>query len=297
MNASGLLDLEPAPGETLALLILQGGEAVVEHYASGVGPDTTLPSWSVAKSVLHAAVGVLVGDGALALDDPTPVPGATLDHLLQMRSGLSWNEDYDPECADTSDVQQMLFGPARADTAGYTVSKPPFATPGTDEAYCYSSGTSNVISSMVADVVGRGAAYLEWLQTRVLRPAGMLTATPKFDGTGVWIASSYCFATARDFARFGELYLADGNDLLPDGWVTSGTESLSLDSDGRRHGRHWWVCDDGLGTFEALGYDGQSVTVVPALDTVIVRLGRTDEASTDALAKWRRELVASMHER
>lgn len=291
------LDIDSAPGQTLALLILQGGEAVVEHYASGVGPDTTLPSWSIAKSVLHAAVGVLVGEGRLALDMPTPVDGATLDHLLQMRAGLAWNEDYTEGAAEESDVQHMLFGTGREDTAAVALSRPRVATPGSEAAYCYSSGTSNIVSAMVADEVGRGDDYRKWLHDSVLRPVGMPGAIPKLDGAGVWIASSYCFATARDFARLGELYLAGGSGVLPDGWVESGTQPLSHADEGMYHGRHWWSWDDDFGTFEAHGYEGQSITVVPSLDLVIVRLGRTPESDAAALEGWRRKLVATLSDR
>jgi CubicO group peptidase (beta-lactamase class C family) len=283
------VDVAAAPGDTLALVVRRGGETVFEHWADGVDEHTTLPSWSMAKSILHAAVGVLARDGCIALETASPVAGATVDHLLQMRAGLAWNEDYVPGAR--SDVQEMLFGAGRSDTAGFTLARPSAHAPGAADAFCYSSGTSNVLSAMVAASVGHGDAYVEWLRDAVLAPAGLHSAIPKLDDAGVWIASSYCFATAMDFARFGELYLRGGDDLLPAGWVRSGTELVSRDEDGQGYGRHWWVWGDELGTFEARGYAGQSITVIPALDTVIVRLGRTELADGPALRAWRRDLV------
>ncbi len=272
------------------MVVTVGGELVAERWAPGLTAASTLPSWSMAKSVLHAAVGVLVGEGRMALDEPAPVPGATLEDLLAMRDGLAWREDYLPGGA--SDVQEMLFGPGRADTAAYVLAKPAAHPPGS--TFCYSSGTSNVISAMVADRVGRGDAYLAWLRGAVLGPAGMPGAIPKLDGAGVWMASSYLFATAREFAAFGQRCLDGGAGWLPDGWLAAGTRLRSHDDDGQGYGLHWWVVDDDLGTYEARGFEGQSITIAPALDAVIVRLGRTPIGRVPAVRAWRHALLRSL---
>ncbi len=170
----------------------------------------------MAKSMLHAVVGLLVGDGLLDLDTPADVPewsdpddprhAITLRQMLAMRDGLDFVEDYVDE--RVSDVIEMLFGAGQADMAHFAADRPLAAIPG--ERFNYSSGTSNIISSVVSRVVGHGQAYEDFLHRRLFAPLGMHSATPEFDGAGTWVASSYLRATARDFARFGLLYLRDG---------------------------------------------------------------------------------------
>jgi CubicO group peptidase (beta-lactamase class C family) len=104
-------------------------------------------------------------------------------------------------------------------------------------------------------------------------------------------------ATARDFARFGLLYLRDGvwdgRRVLPEGWVDHGRTARSVDpEDGSLYGAHWWVVGDEHGSFRAAGYEGQSILVVPALDLVVVRLGRTAREHDADLVAWRSDIVA-----
>lgn len=302
-------------GETWAVAACHCGALVYERYAGRlpgwdgpgepVGPETRLLSWSVAKSVLHAAVGVLVGEGRLDLDGPAGVPAwadpaddrhaITLEHLLEMRDGLDFVEDYEPG-QGRSDVITMLFG-GITDMAGFAAGRPLAAPPG--RRYSYSSGTSNIVSSLVAAAVGRGAAYERWLDGTLFRPLGMTSATPEMDGAGTWVASSYLRATARDWLRFGELYLRDGvwdgRRILPAGWVDHGRRARSADPDGSWYGAHWWTDGSELGTFWAEGYEGQMVLVCPALDLVVARFGRTVE-SGPVLGAWREELVGALAE-
>jgi CubicO group peptidase (beta-lactamase class C family) len=160
----------------------------------------------------------------------------------------------------------------------------------------YSSGTSNIVAGLVADVVGRGEACTAFLHERLFDRIGMRSATPGLDVAGTWVASSYVHATARDFARFGLLYLRDGvwedGRVLPEGWVDHARRLRSIDpDDGRGYGAQWWVTGDDHGSFWANGYEGQSVLVCPALDLVVVRLGRTDAARSADLLAWRRDVV------
>jgi CubicO group peptidase (beta-lactamase class C family) len=299
---------------TLAVVVVHNGRIVTERYAGGVaqwdGPDrqveatTPLLSWSMAKSMLHAVVGMLMGDGLIELDEPAGIstwqePGdpraaVTLDHLLQMRDGLDFAEDY--EDAGTSDVLEMLFGRGQDDVASFAADRPLIARPG--ERFNYSSGTTNIVSGVVAQLVGPGPAYERYLRDRLFDPIGAESARATFDAAGTWIASSYLHATARDFARFGLLYLRDGiwdgRRLLPEGWVDHGRLARSVDpTDGWLHGAHWWVAGDEHGTFWAAGYEGQSILVCPGLDLVLVRLGRTPEARSEQLREWRRDVVAA----
>jgi CubicO group peptidase (beta-lactamase class C family) len=300
--------------ETYALIIVHRGLLVYERYEGRLprldGPgrpvtvDTPLLSWSMAKSVLHAVVGLLAHDGRLDPDGPADVPlwrrrgdprrEITLQHLLEMRDGLEFAEDY--EDAEHSDVLTMLFGAGRSDMAAFAADRPLAARPGT--RFNYSSGTSNILSGIVARTVGAGELYRALLDERLFRPVGMASARATFDDAGTWVASSTAYATARDYAKFGLLYLRDGiwedTRLLPEGWVDQGRRARSRDPDGEDlHGRHWWTAPDDTGRFWAAGHDGQFIDVSPSVDLVTVRLGRTPEAHLEELRAWRTALAAA----
>ena len=125
----------------------------------------------------------------------------------------------------------------------------------------------------------------------------MTSADPEFDAAGTWVASSSLRATARDWARFGLLYLRGGTwagaRVLPAGWVDDGRTMVSVDpEDGSPYGSHWWgVAGDTLGTFRAAGYEGQSITICPPLDLVVVRLGKTPLERKENLVPWRAAVV------
>jgi len=298
---------------TFAVLVVHGGRVVAERYAGAlesfdrpptpVTADTPLLSWSMAKSVLHAVVGLLVGDGRLDLDAPAPVPewadpddprhAITLRHLLAMRDGLDFAEDYVDD--RVSDVMQMLWGEGQEDMAHFAADRPLAAPPGT--RFNYSSGTSNVISGVVARTVGPGEPYARFLHDRLFAPIGMRSADPSFDQAGTFVASSTLHATARDWARFGLLYLRDGvwegTRVLPEGWVDYGRTWTSVDpDDGCPYGAHWYgVADDIHGVFRAAGYEGQSITICPELDLVVVRLGKTPYERKANLVPWRAAMV------
>ena len=162
--------------------------------------------------------------------------------------------------------------------------------------FSYSSGTSNVISGIVAREVGPGEPYRRFLADRLFGPLRMASATATFDDAGTWVAASYAYATARDFARFGLLYLRDGvwagRPLLPAGWVDGGRRPRSVDpEDGDLYGSHWWTRDNPYGTFWAAGHEGQYIDVCPALDLVLVRMGRTDAEHGEHLKRWRTEVI------
>ena len=297
--------------ETYAVVVISGGRLVAERYGGTeprsqgtipVGPQSALLSWSMAKSMLHAVVGILVGDGRLVLDDPAPVPawaGAgdprraiTLQQLLEMRSGLAFAEDYVDR--GVSDVMEMLWGSGSDDVAAFAADRPLTASPGS--VFSYSSGTTNIISGVVARTIGPGDPYRRFLSDRLFGPLGMSSAVADFDTAGTWVASSTVYATARDFARFGLLYLRDGlwdgRRLLPSGWVDHGRRPRSIDPDDAMiHGAHWWVVGDDHGSFWAAGYSGQSILICPALDLILVRLGDTPTEQKDHLTRWKGHVV------
>ncbi len=312
-------------GITLALLVLHRGEPIVEWYGtqpdtafgpgSPVTADTTLISWSTAKSMTHAAVGIMVGDGRLDPAAPAPVPewagtekaAITLLDLLEMRAGLRFVEDYVDD--GVSDVIAMLFGDGAADHAEFAAAKPLDHAPGT--VWNYSSGTTNIVSRILGDVIAadaaaitpddRRAAVAAWLAERLFLPAGMTSAIPKFDGAGNWVGSSYVYATARDFARFGELYRNDGvtetgERILPAGWADHGRTFAAHDPEGVGpsgfdYGRHWWMWPELPGSIAAHGYEGQYVVVVPDRELTVVHLGATDRADQPALAAALLDLI------
>ena len=292
--ADDLLADDAAHGRTLALVVQHRGEVVFERYgtqpdtpfAAGgpVGPDTTLISWSMAKSITQAAVGIAVGDGLLTLDAPAPVPAwrgtakeaITLLDLLEMRPGLEFVEDYVDD--SISHCIDMLYGSGTDDMAAYAAALPLLHEPGTH--WNYSSGTTNIVARILGDAVGGGREGMEaFLRERLFGPAGMASAVPKFDTAGTFVGSSYVYATARDFARFGRLFLDDGVAggvrVLPEGWRDVARTPVAFDDEGGfGYGRHWWLWPEFPGSFAAHGYEGQYTLVVPDRDLVVVHLGK-----------------------
>jgi CubicO group peptidase (beta-lactamase class C family) len=289
-------------GESHALVIVQGGRLVFERYGEGFGPELTYPSWSKAKSITHALVGLAAGDGKLDPMAPADVPAwagderaaITLDQLLRMSSGLKWLEEYLPD--RPSDVIAMLFGEGQDDVAGFAASFPLAHAPGS--FWYYSSGTTNIVSRCLSRALDASGPALEaYMRARLFGPLGMTSPIPKFDAAGTFIGSSFCFCTARDFARFGLLYLRDGvwdgRRLLPEGWVDyarTPTWQQAGVADGP-YGAHWWLGVGGEGSFSANGYDGQFTVCVPDLDLVLVRHGATPLDKKDELKAWVGEVV------
>ncbi|MDR3510287.1 MAG: serine hydrolase [Caulobacteraceae bacterium] len=285
-------------GETHAVVVIQGGRLVAERYGAGFGPDRTYPSWSMAKSITQALAGLLVADGKLDVQAPADVPewrapgdpraAITLDLLLRMSSGLAFVEDYVPE--HPSDVIAMLFGEGRADVAHFAASQPLEHAPG--GFWSYSSGTTNIVSRALSQALDAyGPDFEAFMRQRLFEPLGMASASPKFDAAGTFIGSSYCFCTARDFARFGLLYLRggawDGRPLLPAAWVDyARTPTWQQPNDEGPYGAHWWLGIAGPGSFSANGYEGQYTAVVPDLDMVIVRHGKTPLDRKPAAKAW-----------
>ena len=302
-----------ALARTNAVVVVQGGRVLIERYdgvkeffdrpVETVTADSTLLSWSMAKSMLHTIIGILVDEGRLDVHAPAPVPewaseddprhAIRLADLLAMRDGLAFVEVY--EIGEPSHVIEMLFGEGKSDMAGYTARLPLAHEPGT--FFNYSSGTTNVLSRIVADQVGYGDSYRAFLDERLFGPLGMTSAEATFDPTGVFVASSYVHATALDFAKFGLLYLRggewDGRTLISRAWAATAQVPLSVDEEsGSFYSWQWWVTGDEYGTYWASGYEGQMICVVPALDALVLRFGHTPEAHYPDLAAWRTRVFA-----
>jgi CubicO group peptidase (beta-lactamase class C family) len=268
---------------TRAVVVIKDGALIAERYGDGFDADMPLLGWSMAKSVGNAMVGRIIGSGRLALDDAElrddwaddDRADITLDQLLTMTSGLAFEEVYDPG----TDATTMLFTPGS--TADYAAGKPLDAAPGT--RWSYSSGTTNLLCGVAQDAIGAGP---EMAQELVFGPLGMTSAVMEADDGGGLVCSSYLYATARDWARFGQWFLQDGEwdgrQLLPAGWVTYSTTPVQRETE-NPYGAQWWlnagpsgelrmpaVPDD---AYWASGNEGQHVVVIPSQELVVVRLG------------------------
>jgi len=277
---------------TRAVVIVQNGRIIAERYAEGFNKETPLLGWSMTKSVTNALVGILVRAGKLSLDEPVPVPEwqkpgdsrkkITLNHLLHMSSGLEFEEErYGP----WDDVTYMLL--RVPDMAAFAAKKKLAAEPGTK--WHYSSGNTNIICRIIRRVVNE-AHYTAFPRRELFEPMGMLSAVIEPDASGTFVGSSFMYATARDWAKFGQLYLHNGTwagrRILPEGWVkyttTPASESASKD-----YGAHFWLkipkpfrSNKGKDTlpddvFHAVGIEGQFLTIIPSRSLVVVRLGLT----------------------
>ena len=223
-------------GETRALVVYHGGALAVERYAPGYDKDTRFVSWSMAKTVTAVMIGMLVADGQLRLDAPAPVPRwertgdpraeITLRHLLQMRSGLEHSEASDPPY-ESGEVR-MLFLDGRDDMADYATAQPLEAEPGAQ--FEYSSNTTVILADIAAraltdstDPDVRRKAVADYLDARLFAPLGMTSVVPEFDRADTLIGGSLIHATARDWAKLGELLRNKGSyrgeQLVPRAWV------------------------------------------------------------------------------
>ena len=311
-----VFDPEGPCSSTHAVVVVHRGRLVAERYAGAlehfnrepepIGADTPLLSWSMAKSMVQAVTYQLIEAGHLELHAPAPVPswsdpgdprGAiTLADLLAMRDGLDFAEDYVDD--RSSDVIEMLFGSGKADVAHYAESRPLKHAPGSH--YSYSSGTTNIVSAICARVLGPGDPYRAHLDQHLFGPLHMTSARTGFDDAGTFIGSSFVHATARDYAKFGLCYLRggqfNGTQVVPPAAVEAARTPLSTDPDGPLYSSHWWMPGDEHGTFSCNGYQGQVISVSPALDLIVVRLGQTPIERAEHLVDWRERVIAAFAE-
>lgn len=271
-----------ASGRVRSIVIVQGGRIVYERYHPLDGPDTIMDSFSVAKSITSAAIGLLVGDGLVDVgarapiaqwDDPAdPRHAITLEHLLHMASGLQYEEQYGPG----SQVLGMLSAPVASE---FIASFPLEAEPGT--LFDYSTGTTAILAGIVYDTVGGSQQGDAFLQERLFEPLGITSIELQRDQAGRWVGGFGANATTRDFARFGLLYLNDGvwdgERILPEGWVEySHTPSPT----NAQYGAQWWMFRDGA--FEARGLFGQ-VILVSQRNDLVVAINTTSGGDADTL--------------
>ncbi|MDJ0839609.1 MAG: serine hydrolase, partial [Acidobacteriota bacterium] len=260
----------------------------------------------------NALTGILVKRGLLKLDDPLPVPewaegdprkAITLRHVLHMSSGLTFQEVYEPG----TDVVGMLFRHHSAAT--FVAGKDLGAPPGTK--WYYSSGTTNLLARALRLAMGDNHRdYLALPRTALFNKIGMSSAVIEPDPSGHFIGSSFSYATARDWARLGLLYLNDGvwdgERILPEGWVAFSRQAAPAAPEGR-YGAHFWtnLGSDETGkdrpwpylprdTFNMEGFEGQRVIMIPSMELVIVRLGQTPSNGRFHFPRLTREILAAL---
>lgn len=278
--AKALVDDRTYNGHPFAFVVLHQGKLVAERYDKGIHADTKLLSWSMAKSFTNAITGLMVGDGMVDIHAPMDIPEwqnddrktITLNDLLQMQSGLEWNEDYGAR----SDVNLMLH--REQDMGQFALDKPLEHEPGT--FWYYSSGSTNIVMRYLRGQFASDEAFLSYIRTRLFAPLGIRNAVFEQDMSGTPVGSSYVYVTARDFARFGQLYLDEGCvdslRVLPEGWVEY-TATPNADSQGS-YGAFFWLNkgkelpDAPEDMFYCNGHDGQRIFIIPSKELVVVIL-------------------------
>ena len=304
---------------TDGLVIIKGGKLIYEKYADAQGwsADKRHLMWSVSKSVSEATIGIAVHQGKLVVGDsvckwyraqiPDSNCGITVQHLLEMGSGLDWTELYEDKSNQDSSVLAMIYGQGRSDMALFTLSHTAAGPPGS--RWRYSTGESTVLSAIAGQALSADHGD-KWPWKVLFDPIGAKKVTWERDPAGNYIGGSYVHFTPRDAARFGWLYRNDGcwngTRLLPEGWVAESTTKLNASflkvrddyGKGDRYGRQWWLNlpftnadteetdalaypDAPQDLFAALGHWGQQIWVIPSQDMVVVRVGDDRDGSYD----------------
>jgi CubicO group peptidase (beta-lactamase class C family) len=309
---------QPPFRHTRAIVIMKDGRIIGERYADGFGIDTPLLGFSVAKSVTSALVGILVRQGKLALDSPVPVAAwrdpsdprhaITVDELLRHTAGLGLGSSLQASLgAAFEPVNQMKF--MEPDMASYAESIALVTAPGT--AWNYHDGNYLILSRLIENAVGGSPTdYLRLAHDELFAPLGMRHVTIEFDASGTPEGSSQMLASARDWARFAQLYLNDGvgggKRLLPEGWVKYSAAPTPGGFVGYGAG-FWTNLSDSRGAdyrlaegwprdaFFAKGSIGQYVIIIPSKRLVIARFGRTVNFPLDAdgVSQLVRDVIAA----
>ncbi len=283
------IDADPGkPRNTLGVVVVYNGEIIGEKYADGFNYKSRLMGWSMTKSLTNAIIGTLVKSGKLDLNNPAPVAewqnderkNITLNDLMHASSGLEWNESY----FLPGDFHNMFMH--SDDKGGYAASKKAEFKP--NEVFEYSSGTTNLLSKIIRQAVG-DSIYHRYPYENLFHKIGMYRTLLEPDASGTFVGSSYGYATARDWARFGLFFLNDGvwnnERLLPEGWVKYSSTPAPAAPIGQ-YGAQWWLnagakedpskCyHPGLPNEEygAEGFEGQYIFIIPSKKLVVVRLG------------------------
>ncbi len=299
------------PIRTRAVVVLYDGQLVGEQYAPGFDQNSLLYSWSMAKSIWGALTGIMVRDGRIDISMPAAVPEwrsasdgrekITVENLLTHTTGLNVEEDY----TKASTATNMLY--REPDMGEYAATQPLKYPPGSVFYYC--SANSNILSRLIRQNLGDNV-YHAFPATKLFHKVGMFSAILEPDASGTYVASSYMLATARDYARFGLLYLNNGKwngeQLLPENWIKKSLTPTPVAELGE-YGYHMRLNAGNpndtskrmfpflpRNMFYAYGYEGEYIIGIPSKKLVIVRLGQTAGYNFD-LQKFVRGVMASIH--
>ena len=274
---------------TRAVVVVHKDKIIAERYAEGFDASTKLLGWSMTKSVTNAVLGIMQYKGMVNLeqnhlfetwehDDRSEL---TLNNLLQMNSGLEWVEDYNT----MSDVTKMLF--IESNMPSVQLNKPLIGEP--NNSWNYSSGTSNLLSGFIRNQFETQEAYMDFWYRELIDKIGMSSMLIEADAEGNFVGSSYAWATPRDWAKFGLLFLHEGNwngkRVFGTDWATYASTPTN-GSDGS-YGAHFWLNAGGIypnvpkDLYSANGYQGQHVFIIPSRDLVVVRMGLTEYPQFD----------------
>ncbi len=268
-------------GHAFAFMVVHKGIPVAEAYQPQFNSKTRFLSWSMAKSFTNTLAGIMVFQAKWDINTPYELPDwmnddrkfITVNNLMQMQSGLHWNEDY----GNRSDVTVMLY--CESDFAKFAYAQPLEFPVGTK--WYYSSGSANVVSYMIRKKLNNDQEYFQLPKTQLFDKIGMPDAVLEPDASGTFVGSSYLYATARDYARFAMLYLNggifNGERILPEGWVKY-TTTQAVDSKGQ-YGSLFWLNKSHEfpsapeDMYSCDGHDGQQIFIIPSKDLIVVLLG------------------------
>ena len=314
MQAAVDLAFADPEGLTAAIVVVYKGRIVGERYMPGITKDTQLESWSMGKSLTATLVGLVVKDGAFALDDPAPVPdwrrpgdprGAIrVRDLMRMSSGLSFTGQDDRWMDPATQYHDHFFIYAGAVNAfAYSIASPVEFAPNTVGRYRNSDPMA--LGFLVRQAVEkRGEEYLTYPQRALFDRIGIRRQVLEPDPWGNFLLSGYDYGTARNWARLGLLYLQDGvwngKRLLPEGWATF-VSTPAPAWRRREYGGMFWVNGEGQwnlprSAYFMAGAGGQHTFVVPSHDLVVVRMGhqRGSAAGTKSLNQSLAAIVAAV---
>jgi len=287
---------------TRAVVVLYKGNLIAEKYDKGFSKNSKILGWSMTKSITSSAFGVLAKQGKIDIYKPAPIAewqnddrkNITINDLLHMNSGLEWEENYSKIC----DATNMLF--QAEDMGKVQLDKPAQFKP--NSHWNYSSGTTNLLSLILKRQFKTQQEYLDFWYSVVIDKIGMNSMIVEQDMTGTFVGSSYGWATARDWSKFGLLYLNKGNwngeQILDESWVKY-TATPTNTSEGK-YGAQFWLNAGGKfpdvprDMYYCSGYQGQMVAIIPSLDMVIVRMGLREEGQGFDFNGFLKDVISSV---
>lgn len=278
---------------TRAVVVLYKGKLIGEKYCKGFNKDSKILGWSMTKSITATYFGILEKQGKLSIQDKAPIvewqkdkrKNITLHNLLQMNSGLEWEEDY----GKISDATTMLFN--TKDMTKSQLNKPLTGNP--NQSWNYSSGTTNLLSGILRSYFSKHQDYLDFWYSSLIDKIGMHSMLIETDMMGNYVGSSYGWATARDWAKFGQLYLDEGQWNGEQLFLPSWSKYVAQPTNGSngKYGGHFWLNANGdfpdvpKDMYRCGGFQGQMIAIIPSKNLVVVRMGLSESFDFNGFLK------------